>query len=351
MKVLIIQQKMIGDVLTSTIVCELLKKARPSYEIHYLINTHTNAVIEGNPHIDKVVFFKKEYRSSKLKFYSFLKEIKAERYDVVIDIYCKLESKLITLFSGAKTKISYKKSNSSFFYNTLVDYLPEDKKTVGLAIQNRISLLVPILKERPKPVAPKIYLNESEIQEAKELLQNANINKRLPIYMISVLGSEHSKTYPFNKMANILDMIIAQKPATLLFNYIPSQLKDVEKIYSFCNEQTKKHIPLDLYAPSLRSFIALLSQCDGLIGNEGGAVNMAKGVNVPTFAIFSPWITTEAWGLFENKQNYTVHLKDFKPELFEGRSRKEIRSKIDDYYEAFTPDLIEPQLIEFIQKL
>ncbi|NBC57221.1 MAG: lipopolysaccharide heptosyltransferase family protein, partial [Bacteroidetes bacterium] len=51
MKILVIQQKMIGDVLTSSVICENLKRNFPNAEVHYLINRFTLPVVENNPYI------------------------------------------------------------------------------------------------------------------------------------------------------------------------------------------------------------------------------------------------------------------------------------------------------------
>ena len=56
MKVLVIQIKMIGDVLASTVICEAIKKEHPDWEVHYLIQKSTFPVVENNPFIDKVIF-------------------------------------------------------------------------------------------------------------------------------------------------------------------------------------------------------------------------------------------------------------------------------------------------------
>jgi heptosyltransferase-2 len=52
MKILIIQQKMIGDVLTSSLLFEVLKNNYKESELHYLINSHTSEIINNNPLID-----------------------------------------------------------------------------------------------------------------------------------------------------------------------------------------------------------------------------------------------------------------------------------------------------------
>ena len=71
-KILVIQQKMIGDVLTTSILFELLRKKYPDAQLDYLINSHTYPVVENNPFIDSFVFFTKEEETSKkLQFYAF----------------------------------------------------------------------------------------------------------------------------------------------------------------------------------------------------------------------------------------------------------------------------------------
>jgi heptosyltransferase-2 len=130
--------------------------------------------------------------------------------------------------------------------------------------------------------------------------------------MLNVLGSSEDKTYPLHYFAELTDTIVKHTPhAQLLFNYIPSQLESANAIYDKCKPETQQQIFFDLYGNSLREFIILTSFCTALIGNEGGAVNMAKAVNVPTFAIFSPWVRTETWAIEkEHTTNKAIHLNN-----------------------------------------
>ena len=57
MKILIIQQKMIGDVLLSTMLYEQIKKNIPTVNIHYLINLRREVVVPNNSYIDSFMFF------------------------------------------------------------------------------------------------------------------------------------------------------------------------------------------------------------------------------------------------------------------------------------------------------
>lgn len=349
MKILLVQQKMIGDVLLSSLLCEHLKMQYAGCEIHYLINEHTTAVVQNNPFIDTLVLFKKEYKN-KWQLYKFLKAISKEKYDVVIDIYGKLESNLISLFSGAAIKISHDKWYTNFIYTHLISKTNKKESHIGLAIEKRLSFLEPILKTKiANPLAPKIYLSQTEILAAKNYLITNDIDYSKPILMLGILGSSQLKTYPLDYMAIVLDHIANQTNATLLFNYIPSQVKTAEQLYQLCTSKTKLKIRFTVFAPSLRDFLALLSHCTALIGNEGGAINMAKALNVSTFSIYAPWISKAAWHTFNNQQqNAAVHLADFTPKRFSEKTKKELKKETPALYKLFKPELFLNQLTNFL---
>lgn len=350
MKVLIIQQKMLGDVLATSILFKTLKEKFPNSSLHYLMNSGHSAMVENNPHVDRVIEIEKSVQNSTIELYKLAKKLSKNEYDVIIDAYSKLSSNLISYNTKAKTKISKYKWYTNFIYSHTIVESSESKTTAGLALENRMSLLEPLnISDVPIP-KPKLYLSEEEISNAKTLLNKAEIDSSKPLFMIAILGSSSEKTYPFNYLTKLLEQIIDETDATLLFNYIPNQIDDVDKIYSNCSLAVQKKIKKDVYGKSLREFFALCAQCDALIGNEGGATNMAKALNVPTFTIFSPWIKKEAWNSFENgSTNVSVHLKDYREDLYNNiSSYKSIKNKSDKLYELFKPELIQDKLSAFL---
>jgi len=80
MKILVIQQKMIGDVLVSSILFEPLKKKYPNAEVHYILNSHTYPVVQEHPFIDKFIFVTPEINAMLVKnyFLIFQKNLKRE---------------------------------------------------------------------------------------------------------------------------------------------------------------------------------------------------------------------------------------------------------------------------------
>ncbi|OYU81873.1 MAG: glycosyltransferase [Flavobacterium sp. BFFFF1] len=350
MKILVIQQKMIGDVLASSIICNNIKQEYPDAQVDYLIYPFTKPVVLENPNIDNIILFTDNYRKSKLSLLKFAFEIRSQHYDVVIDAYGKTESNLIVLFSGAKQKLGFYKRYTQFLYTKTVREIPVPRTNVGTALENRLNLLRLFDVFPNAYIKPKIWLTDAEIAHGQRILENHKIPSGQKILMIGVLGSGENKTYPFPFMAQLLDVIASETNAALIFNYMPSQKNEALMIYNLCKPDTRKNIKIDIVPGSIREFLAITSHCDALIGNEGGAVNMAKAIEIPTFTIFSTWIKKEAWNAFENgNTNISVHLKDFKPELYGGKSPKEMKKHAITLYREFTPDLILPLLKKYLR--
>ncbi|MEG9328826.1 glycosyltransferase family 9 protein [Salinimicrobium catena] len=351
MKILVIQQKMIGDVLTSSILFEALRKKYPSAELHFLIYKHTLQVVENNPYIDKFILFDPEKDQKFRGFLAFLKQIRKNKYDVVIDVYSKINTALISAFSGAEKRISYHKTYTQFAYTQTFRPKAKLESSAGFAIENRMLLLQGLSENFPVEIKPKIYLTATEKEAAKNMLEQAGISFSRPLIMCGILGSSAAKTYSHKYMAQVLDFIVQKTDAQLLFNYIPKQAEEAKTIFNLCKPGTQKNIFFEVFGRSLREFMAITYHCDALIGNEGGAVNMAKALDVPTFSIFSPQIKKENWSIYEDgTRNVSVHLNDHN-DVLKGLSKKEISKNSSRFYELLEPNLIFASLEKFLNQI
>jgi len=282
--------------------------------------------------------------------FSSLKKIRQHKYDIIIDAYAKNFSYLLTLFSGAKKKISFKKGYNFFIYTDLVKRIIPARTDRGYAVKNRLILLDPLTDSKllDTSVKPQIYLTSEEIQTAKFKIEQEDINSKF-IFMVSAIGSNHEKTYPLKYMAEFLDYIAQAIDVSFFFNYTNSQSDQAKELYNLCADSTKECIYLDMYENNLRDFFALTYHCDALIGNEGGAINIAKALNKPTFAIYSPTTQRSSWSIYEETPaNTSVHLLDYKPELYENKKFSEVRRINDEYFLIFKPTTFKKDLDKFL---
>lgn len=339
---------MIGDVLASTVICEAIKTEHPDWEIHYLIQKSTFPVVENNPFIDKVIFFEETNYKGLSGLFRLGSELKTEKYDTIIDVYGKLQSLIPTFLSGAKTRIGTYKWYSKLF---LTETVIPDTECNGTANVFRVLLAKTALKKEIKQLFPKIHLTESEIESAKSQVKS-KLDCSKKTVMISVLGSGKNKSLPNVYMANVLNVIANNSNVQLVFNYMPNQEAEAKAIFDLCAINTQSKIIFDFYTKGLRGFLAVLSQCDALVGNEGGATNMSKALNIPTFTIYAPWINRNSWNIFEETGLHEiVHLSDYYPELYKNKHPKNFKEKALEWYDKLNPELFTKKLQHFIMKI
>lgn len=351
MRFLVIQQKRIGDVLTSTIICNNLKKQFPQSTIDYMCYTNSLDVLTGNPYIDNIIPLPHKVRKNYLSLFKFIFEIRSKKYDVIIDVYNKLETNLITMFAGSKTKIAYHKWYTTLFYtHNIKRYDNSLTPKNGFAIDNRLRLLEPLHLDNDKiDPYPKLFVSENEKQQTSSLFEKHRIDPSHTTIMISVLGSEKNKTYPLEYMTKLVEYVAAHPQVCILFNYFDSQAADAKRIYDACTEETKEKIRFDLFGKDLRSFIGIMNQCDLIIGNDGGAINMAKALNKPAFTVFSPFVEKNIWATFEDgKKNISVHLKDYRADLFTDIDHDQLKNNHEALYLLLLPELFHEKIDFFI---
>lgn len=347
-KILVIQNKRIGDVLLASLIATNIKQVYPDALVDYMVYNYTTGVIENNPDIDNII----EINEKELKKVSNLIkkafEIKNRNYDIIFDPYAKLQSKIICLLSNAKKRIGYKKKNKNTllkFYTDSVPFLEKKNLPCGKTIEDRVNLVNSFYPLKNPIYEPKIYLTEEEQQYSKLKKYDK------PVIMFGILGSTPQKSMPYDYITNLIDFVTDNYNVYALFNYSPHQKEDAESIYDSC--KNKEQIIFDIYEDNIRGFVQLMNKCDLLIANEGGTVHIAKALDKPTFTIFSPYVLKEHWASFEDGKKHTsIHLLEEKPNLFS--TAREERRKIEQdpslMYKQLTPEMIIPKMETFLNQ-
>ena len=353
MKILVIQQKMIGDVLLSSLICKNLKTWNPESNIDFVANQHTLDVLQNNPYIDNIIVFKDTFKKNKWGLIKFLWHFRKKRYDYIIDAYGKLESLLITKFTPAKTKIGYQKFYTNWIYNRPIERLKISDEKLQLSILHRLQLLKPIMGNVQMSKDFEIHLTDAEKGKVKKEFDHTIGKGESPI-MIAAIGSSAFKTYPLNYMARLIDLTYATTSAPLILNYMPNQKAKIDELVKMLQPKTKRAILESLTPNSLRDYMATAYHCQAVIGNEGGAINIAKGLSKPTFAIFSPFINPSGWHTEVKNKCMAVHIQDFFPMGISSKNGTKLKKKpkvAEELYHKLRPELFEKKWINFLENL
>ena len=125
MKVLILKPSSLGDVVQALPVARLLRRAHPEAEIHWWLNRELVPLLEGDPDIARVIPFdrKRLGRLSGLpRLASHLRSIRAERYDLVIDLQALARSALVSWIArgGLTIGLEDRREGAPAFYDQTV---------------------------------------------------------------------------------------------------------------------------------------------------------------------------------------------------------------------------------------
>ena len=117
-KVLIVRFSSIGDIVLTSPVIRCVKKQLGS-EVHFITKSKFRSTVEHNPHIDKIYSIDKEITE-------ILSNLKAEKYDLIIDLHKNLRTKRLIMSLGVKS-ISFDKINIEKWLrvHTILNFLPK----------------------------------------------------------------------------------------------------------------------------------------------------------------------------------------------------------------------------------
>ena len=78
MKILLIKQTSLGDLIHSTLALEAIKRKWPDAEIHFMVDRSCAFAVENNPNIDRFYYFDKvsfgkDYKQNKLNIFHIIK--------------------------------------------------------------------------------------------------------------------------------------------------------------------------------------------------------------------------------------------------------------------------------------
>jgi lipopolysaccharide heptosyltransferase I len=276
-KILIIKPSSLGDVVHSLPFLNALRDGFPKAEIHWIIAKGLEELLDGHPMINKLWIINKDdwkrIKSARttIKELRFLfKSLKAEKYDIVIDLQGLLRSGILAKAAGAPVRIGFKEARegSRIFYTHTVK-AGKDVHAV----------------DRYLEIAKFLGCNISDIKFPFPLSFNSQLttlNLQLPErYAVIVSGArwETKRWYPerFGELASMLPVK----------SVIVGGESDVDIADIVVKNSGGKAISV-AGKTTLKELIEIIRNARIVVTNDSGPMHIAAALNVPVFAIFGP---------------------------------------------------------------
>lgn len=288
-RILVCQQRQIGDVLLATPVFQLLKQRFPEAELHIFTEKKCEPLLRHSPFIDRFHLVEKKGFFGDLAFY---RKVAAHGFDMVINLQNLPRCRMMTLLSRAPVRLSMKTGSwRDWIYTHTVPEAP------GYASESKVSLLAP-LGIFWNGEAPQIALTDQEREQARTILRSCGMTEGQKLIVIDSTHRRSSKRWPADRYAELI-RLLAEHDSRLCFLLLrgPGEDEDIAALKSFCIDRgvsaDRLFVPEPL--PEIRLSAACIAEAALLVGNCSSPRHMAAAVGTPSVVI--PGASGTAWKL------------------------------------------------------
>ncbi len=287
-RVLIIKPSSLGDVVHALPVLAALRAARPDAHIAWLVSNSFAPLLEGHPMLDEVIRFDRARYGRMLRspriladFLRFVRRIRREDFDLVIDLQGLARSGFLAGASGARVRVGFANAREGawMFYNRRVR-CPAD---VAHAVDRNLCVARAIGLNVGPPQFP-LGLRDEELAAARERLAAA-AGEPLESFTAVCPGARwRTKLWRSERLAALIDRMheLGMPRCVLLGSSADRDLTG--EIIADCRSE-----PVDLVGgTTLRELVALLSLADRVICHDSGPMHIAAALGKPITAIFGP---------------------------------------------------------------
>lgn len=280
-KFLILRFSSIGDIVLTTPVVRCLKQQYPGAEVHYATKRAFATLVEHNPHIDKTHYYDGSLGT-------LVRQLRAERFDYVIDLHNNLRTRLIKLQLGVKA-YSFEKLNWQkwLLVRFNVNALP------NLHIVDRyMATLLPF--EVQNDGRGLDYFIPYKDQVERDWLPPTHQAG----YVAYAIGGQHNtKKLPVGRMVELCEKI--NHPIVLLGGKEDRQAGETiaqklgnDRIYNACGQY------------NLNQSASLLQGARVVFSHDTGLMHIAAALKKKVYSIWGN--TTPAFGMYPYKTPYVV---------------------------------------------
>ena len=282
MKILIIRFSSIGDIVLTTPVPRCIKTQLENAEIHYATKVQYQTILENNPYIDKVFLLKDDLNE-------LINKLKAENYDVVLDLHNNLRTRILKWKLGVRS-YSFNKLNIekwlmvNFKINKLpelhiVDRYLETAKTLGVKNDALgLDYFIPEKDEVPWDWFPETHRDG---------------------YVAYAIGAQHeTKKLPISRMIELCKKI--DGPIVLLGG--KEDFENAERVRNAFGNGSSTIIFNACGKFSLNQSADIVRKSDVIFSHDTGLMHIAAALKKEVYSIWGN--TIPAFGMYPYRTKY-----------------------------------------------
>ena len=286
-KILIVQPSRMGDIIFSLPTVSAIKKQYPHAHISWIVDERCAGIIKDNNLIDDLIIFDRTKVSISYiaKFY---KKLRANKYDLSIDLHGLFKSAFIVKLAGAKFKLASSSTNGmrelSWMFSKEIK--PE---TVETHCIERHLAVAKYLGCQTDKLDYNITVKDDEIENIKSILQKENIDLSKKIIAVHPGGGWISRRWQTEKFAHLIDLVTEKFDVNIVLIGGKEGGASEKGLNEEIISQSKTKKIVDLTGKfNLKELISFFKICSVFVANEAGPMHIATALGVEAIAILGP---------------------------------------------------------------
>ncbi len=276
--ILFVKPSSLGDIVHAMPTCAAIRRAYPEARLTWLVKRQWAGLVERIDGVDRVWPVKSTLKG----WLSQVSPLRAERFDLVVDLQGLFRSAAIGWFSGSPLLVGFAngREGSSWFYSMRVPVPQLEMHAVDryLLVAKAVGAVEPATPEF------RFRIPQTDYEEIDRLLSRFGITPGMRWVAMSVSARWPTKRWPASSFAAVADRLQQEGYGAVVMIGGPDERAEVATVSGMM-----KTPAIDLAGATAVGLLpGLLRRASLLITNDSGPMHIAAAVGTPLVAMFGP---------------------------------------------------------------
>ncbi|MEW6003825.1 MAG: glycosyltransferase family 9 protein [Stygiobacter sp.] len=297
LRILIVRQDRIGDVVLSTPLPREIKKVYPNSFVAVMVRNYTKDIYLNNPYVDEIIIYDETKKGFK-NFLEDVKKIKKYKFTHALMLLPNEKINYLLFFAGIPFRIGV--GHKLYQFITFTKFV-DRKKYNPLRHEADYSLdLIRKIGIEPTSTDPEIFLSDNEKIKANEIKRTL-VNNDQKLIGINTSSGNSAPNLPLEEYKRLILKLSNEKRIKVV-------ITDINP------DDSIKNLPNVIYPmTSLRNDILIFSVLDLLISSSTGPMHICSALKVKTLSLFCPLTacSPKLWGPLGNESRILLPKEDY----------------------------------------
>ena len=284
-RILVIKLSSLGDIVHTLPAVATLRQRFSSAHISWLVKSEWASILEGNPDVNEVWPVDVSWRN----WLKLVKDLRRQRYDLVVDFQGLFRSGILGIFSGAHTRIGFAQARegAAWMYTHRVPLPGERESSWRLfamhAVERNLEIAGSLGADVSQPLfhLPRLVEDEKII---RSLLYGREGKDHTQLIALAPWSRSALKSWPMKRFVQLAEELVRVPTFRVVLLGGPADGTSAEEF-----RYLESHGLVNLVGRiPLRQLPELLRNMRLLVGNDSSLIHLAAGVGTQVLAIFGP---------------------------------------------------------------